>query len=105
MKQEKYFVTKQGTIVNEYNIKLAAEIVHGVVLDTENEFDEYVERKCSGILFEVVSPKIEDFLLNHQKVAGIRFFYNANRSKGVTLTEARDYVEDLEAKMKERGEL
>ena len=52
MKQEKYFITKQGTIVNEYNIKLAAEIVHGVVLDTENEFDEYVERKCSGILYE-----------------------------------------------------
>ena len=105
MKQEKYFVTKQGTIVNEYNIKLAAEIAHGVVLDTENEFDEYIERKRSGILFEVASPRVEDFLLNHQKIAGIRFYYNSNKDKGVTLGEARDYVEDLEAKMKERGEL
>ena len=105
MKQEKYFVTKQGTIVNEYNIKMAAEIVHGVVLDTENEFKEYVERKCSGILFEVVSPRVEDFIVNHQKIAGIRFYYNSNREKGITLKEARDYVEELEANMKERGEL
>lgn len=105
MTDEKYFLTKEGRIVNEYNIKMAAEIVHGIILNTETLFKEYVERKCSGILFELKSPKIEDFLTHNEKVAGIRFYYNSNRDKGVTLTEARDYVEALEAKMKERGEL
>ena len=34
MEREKYFVTKEGTIVNDYNIRMAAMIVHGIHIDT-----------------------------------------------------------------------
>jgi hypothetical protein len=105
MKPEKYFVTKEGTIVNEYNIKMAALIVHNMHLDTDEQLYAYINDHTEGILFESSSPTIEDFLKNYQYVAAIRFYYNAHRDEGMLLQDARKYVNSVREKMIKAGEL
>lgn len=105
MKHEKYFVTKEGTIVNDYDIRMAAMIVHGIHIDTEGQLYSYINDNTKGILFEATCPTIEDFLKNKQYVAAIRFYYDTHRNEGMTLRDTRNYVQSIREKMKERGEL
>ena len=105
MEREKYFVTKEGTIVNDYNIRMAAMIVHGIHIDTEDQLYSYINDYTKGILFEATCHTIEDFLKNNQYVAAIRFYYHTHRNEGVTLRDARNYVQSIREKMEKAGEL
>ena len=50
---------------------------------------------------------VKNFLKHEEKVKAIKLYYHMHNTESnkCTLVEARDYVEQLKTKMKERGEL
>lgn len=99
---ERYFKTTKGMVVERREIIEAGQIVLGLRVDASNdlELDRFILLHCPGIETELVNPTVEELaMLENGKVKAIHKYFNDN--KGVTLREARDYVENI---IKERNE-
>ena len=98
-----YFVTIKGTLVTNRDVAKMALAVNGDSVDEDNldEVREYT-KKCKGITKEV-NPSIKMCLRNHEKIKAIRIYYD--RHPGISLVEAKDAVELIEARMRVRKEI
>ena len=95
----RYFLHKNGSIIPVTDIINAIYLMTGD--EKINEWDPDLRE---------MSPTeitVQNFLKHHEKVKAIRLYYHMHNteSQKCTLVEARDYVEQLKTKMKERGEL
>ena len=107
-KQERLFLTKQGNFVTEWDIKKAAQIIFNQNL-TQINFDQFITN-CLGIDAELdpdmdTLSKIKILLRHGEIVRAIRLYYNDSDKQKTTLKEARDAIYQLEATMKQNGEL
>lgn len=98
-----YFATTDGKLVTNRDVAKMAFVVNGDCIDEENldEVREYT-KKCKGITKEV-NPSIKVCLRNHEKAKATMIYYD--RHPGIRLTEAKAFVDLIEAKMKIRNEL
>lgn len=107
----RYFLHKNGNIIP------VTDLINAIYLMTGdkkiNEWDpdlEFYIRTFFGNIVREMSPTeitVQNFLKHGEKVKAIRLYYHMHNteSQKCTLVEARDYVEQLRTKMKERGEL
>lgn len=107
----RYFLHKNGSIIPVTDLINAIYLMTGD--EKINEWDpdlEFYIRTFFGNIVREMSPTeitVQNFLKHHEKVKAIRLYYHMHNTKSqkCTLVEARDYVEQLKTKMKERGEL
>lgn len=107
----RYFLHKNGSIIPVTDLINAIYLMTGD--EKINEWDPDLElyiRTFFGNIVREMSPTeitVPNFLKHHEKVKAIRLYYHMHNteSQKCTLVEARDYVEQLKTKMKERGEL
>ena len=107
----RYFLHKNGSIIPVTDLINAIYLMTGD--EKINEWDpdlEFYIRTFFGNIVREMSPTeitVPNFLKHHEKVKAIRLYYHMHNteSQNCTLVEARDYVEQLRTKMKERGEL
>lgn len=98
-----YFLTTDGGLVTNRDVAKMALVVNGDYVDEDNidEVREYVKR-CKGITKEV-NPSIKMCLRNREKAKAIRIYYD--RHPELSLLDAKEAVELIEAKMKIRKEV
>ena len=107
----RYFLHKNGSIIPVTDLINAIYLMTGD--EKINEWDpdlEFYIRTFFGNIVREMSPTeitVQNFLKHHEKVKAIRLYYHMHNTEAqnCTLVEARDYVEQLKTKMKERGEL
>ena len=107
----RYFLHKNGSIIPVTDLINAIYLMTGD--EKINEWDpdlEFYIRTFFGNIVREMSPTeitVPNFLKHHEKVKAIRLYYHMHNTESQkrTLVEARDYVEQLKTKMKERGEL
>ena len=97
MNNDIYFTTMSGKLVTNHDIAKAA-IVNGDIVDEYN-FDEVRKyaRTCNGIVKEI-NPSIKVCLQNGDKITAVKLYYY--RHPGITLKDAKNVIDDMEAKMK-----
>ena len=92
-----YFTTTIGKLVTNHDIAKAA-IING---DTVDEYNLDNVRKyastCKGIVKEI-NPSIKVCLYNGDQITAIKLYYY--RHPGIGLKDAKNAIEDMEAKMK-----
>jgi hypothetical protein len=107
----RYFLHKNGSIIPVTDIINAIYLMTGN--EKINEWDPDIEayiRYFFGNIVREMSPTeitVPNFLKHGEKIKAIRLYYHMHNteSQKCTLVEAKDYVEQLKTKMKERGEL
>lgn len=107
----RYFLHKNGGIIPVTDLINAIYLMTGD--EKINEWDpdlEFYIRTFFGNIVREMSPTeitVPNFLKHGEKVKAIKLYYHMHNteSQNCTLVEARDYVEQLRTKMKERGEL
>lgn len=107
----RYFLHKNGSIVPVTDLINAIYLMTGD--EKINEWDpdlEFYIRTFFGNIVREMSPTeitVKNFLKHEEKVKAIKLYYHMHNTESneCTLVEARDYVEQLKTKMKERGEL
>lgn len=102
MAKEIYFTTTSGKIVNNYDIAKVA-IINGDTVDGCN-FDDVRKyaATCKGIIKEI-NPSIKVCLQNGDRITAIKLYYL--RHSGISLKEAKDVIDMIEAKMKVRRDI
>lgn len=102
MAKEIYFTTTSGKIVNNYDIAKVA-IINGDTVDGFN-FDDVRKyaATCKGIIKEI-NPSIKVCLQNGDRITAIKLYYL--RHSGISLKEAKDVIDMIEAKMKVRRDI
>lgn len=103
--KERLFITKAQTIVSEWDIKKAANIIFGMEI-TDKDLDVFISN-CQGIDCEIDvnipdENKIMLLLKYGETVKAIRVFY---KSHDCSLAEARDTINNLHETLKKAGEL
>jgi len=99
-----WFATTDGDLMDDYQIRRIARIVHDVVIpsDDHDAIRAYA-KTCKGITHEVKHPSV-DYLLKHgHKVTAMRIYRNTHPD--VTLLEARQYIESRESTLKANVEI
>lgn len=104
----RYFLHKNGGIIPVTDIINAIYLMTGD--EKINEWDpdlEFYIRTFFGNIVREMSPTeitVPNFLKHGEKVKAIRLYYHMHNTESnkCTLVEARDYVEQLKTKMKER---
>lgn len=103
--KERLFITKAQTIVSEWDIKKAANIIFGMEI-ADKDLDVFISN-CQGIDCEIDANipdenKIMLLLKYGETVKAIRIFY---KSHDCSLAEARDTINNLHETLKKAGEL
>lgn len=103
--KERLFITKTQTIVSEWDIKKAANIIFGMEI-AEKDLDVFISN-CQGIDCEIDADMPDDnkiiLLLKYgETVKAIRIFY---KTHDCSLKEARDAINSLHESLKKAGEL
>lgn len=101
--EERLFITKAQTIVSEWDIKKAANIIFGMEI-ADKDLDVFISN-CQGIDCEIDADmpdedKIMLLLRYNETVKAIRIFYNTHNC---TLAEARDKMNNLHKVLKKAG--
>lgn len=107
----RYFLHKNGNIIPVTDLINAIYLMTGD--EKINEWDpdlEFYIRTFFGNIVREMSPTeitVQNFLKHNEKVKAIRLYYHMHNTEfqKCTLTEAKDYVEQLKTQMKERGDL
>lgn len=107
----RYFLHKNGSIIPVTDLINAIYLMTGD--EKINEWDpdlEFYIRTFFGNIVREMSPTeitVPNFLKHDERIKAIKLYYHMHNteSQNCTLVEARDYVEQLRTKMKERGEL
>lgn len=102
--KERLFITKAQTIVSEWDIKKAANIIFGMEI-ADKDLDVFISN-CQGMDCEIDADmpdkdKIMLLLRYDETVKAIRIFYNTHNC---TLAEARDTINNLHETLKKAGE-
>ena len=97
MAKEIYFTTTSGKLVNNYDIAKAA-IINGDTVDEYNleEVRKYAST-CKGVIKEI-NPSIKVCLQNGDKITAVKLYYY--RHPGIALKDAKNVIDEMEAKMK-----
>lgn len=103
--KERLFITKAQTIVSEWDIKKAANIIFGMEI-ADKDLDVFISN-CQGIDCEIDADipdenKIMLLLKYGETVKAIRVFY---KSHDCSLVEARNTINSLRETLKKAGEL
>lgn len=101
--KERLFITKAQTIVSEWDIKKAANIIFGMEI-ADKDLDVFISN-CQGIDCEIDADmpnedKIMLLLRYDETVKAIRVFY---KSHDCSLKEARDRINNLHEALKKAG--
>ena len=93
-----YFATRNGGLVNNYDISKAALIVENKTIDGNN-FDEVREfaKNCKGIKKEIENPSVRYLLKRGLKVQAVKIYYDKHPELG--FEKSREIVDAIEAKM------
>lgn len=99
-----YFGTKDGGLVDHYEIIRMARIVSGKHIDINDveAIREYA-RTCKGIKNEIQNPSIKYLLEHGEKFKAIQIYYRSHKEIG--LKEAKAIVEQMEERMNQRAAL
>ena len=99
MSNEIYFTTTNGKLVTNHDIAKAA-IINGDCIDWYNldEVRKYAST-CKGVVKEI-NPSIKVCLQNGDKITAVKLYYY--RHPGITLKDAKNVHDKMEAKMKLR---
>lgn len=99
-----YFGTKDGGLVDHYEIIRMARIVSGKHIDINDveAIREYA-RTCKGIKNEIQNPSIKYLLEHGEKFRAIQIYYRSHKEIG--LKEAKAIVEQMEERMNQRAVL
>lgn len=94
-----YFLTKTGTVVTDSEICTSALIVDGknISITDTNAIREYAFTCCSGIESEIEDPSVELFLKSGCKIKAIQKYCETH--KGITLSQAKDAVEQIQKEL------
>ena len=95
---ERLFITKSQTVVSEWDIKKAANIIFGMEI-AEKDLDVFISN-CQGIDCEIDADMPDDNKIILLKA--IRIFY---KTHDCSLKEARDAINSLHESLKKAGEL
>ena len=97
MSNEIYFTTTNGKLVTNHDIAKAA-IINGDCIDWYNldEVRKYAST-CKGVVKEI-NPSIKVCLQNGDKITAVKLYYY--RHPGITLKDAKNVIDNMEAKMK-----
>ena len=97
MSNDIYFTTTSGKLITNHDIAKAA-IINGDTIDEYNLDDvrKYASR-CNGIVKEI-NPSIKVCLQNGDKITAVKLYYY--RHPGIGLKDAKNIIDDMEAKMK-----
>ena len=97
MSNEIYFTTTNGKLVTNHDIVKAA-IINGDCIDEYNldEVRKYAST-CKGVVKEI-NPSIKVCLQNGDKITAVKLYYY--RHPGIGLKDAKNIIDDMEAKMK-----
>ena len=92
-----YFTTTSGKLVTNHDIAKVA-IINGDTVDEYNldEVRKYAST-CKGIIKEI-NPSIKVCLQNGDKITAVKLYYY--RHHGITLNDAKNVIDDMEAKMR-----
>ena len=107
----RYFLHKNGSIIPVTDLINAIYLMTGdeKINEWDPDLEFYIRTFFGNIVREMSSTEITvpNFLKHGEKVKAIRLYYHMHNteSQNCTLVEARDYVEQLRTKMKERGDL
>mgnify|MGYP000870654492 FL=1 len=107
----RYFLHKNGSIIPVTDIINAIYLMTGdeKINEWDPDLGAYIRHFFGNIVREMSPTEITvpNFLKHGEKMKAIRLYYHMHNtgSGKCTLVEARDYVEQLRTKMKDRGEL
>lgn len=98
-----YFLTKSGLLMDNYDIANAQYIIGGKWVNPDN-FDQVREiaKTCEGIEKEI-KPSVKKLIKDGNRAMAIIIY--RDRHPGIGLVEAKDAVDKITEKMKERGEI
>ena len=97
MSNDIYFTTTSGKLITNHDIVKAA-IINGDTVDEYNLDDvrKYAST-CKGVVKEI-NPSIKVCLQNGDKFTALKLYYL--RHPGIALKDAKNVIDDMEAKMK-----
>ena len=100
MRKVYYFLGKDEKIYTGRDIALAAKLVHNMNLNTEEDLDNYIKLRCSGIEKKLDEVSIKD-LVELGEITKAIILYKETRN--CSLKDASDYVEALQDSLKEKS--
>ena len=97
MSNDIYFTTTSGKLITNHDIAKAATI-NGDTVDEYNLDDvRRYASTCKGVVKEI-NPSIKVCLQNGDKFTAVKLYYH--RHTGIALKDAKNVIDEMEAKMK-----
>lgn len=98
-----YFGTKDGDLLYDYEIRHIAFILSGedIPYGDKEKIREFA-KTCKGIKEEIKKPLVE-YLVNHGHKAKATMIYK-EKNPGISVKEAKDIIDAMEEKLRNKGE-
>lgn len=92
-----YYLTKENTIVTNFDISEAFLICRGIKINPHPENIDGKMYGLAGIKTKLDNPSVELFLRFGEKVKAVKFYKDSH--EGISFKEAKEYVDKIENKM------
>lgn len=95
--EEVYFGTKDGDLIDRYEISKIAYLTTGIRISTDDisSIREF-SKTCKGISGEIKRPSVKWLVQHGHKVKAVKIYYKIH--SGISLKEAKEIVDSMEEK-------